>query len=170
MLTGLIDSKGSHYTKNPVDNTPLYFGLGSSMHLSVSYTVNGETTHGTDGWFKIGGKPYKLSIVTSDEKVLKKSTETLLTPVAPGEVTVTVSLAGQTVKIPVLVVPLDIGAGESVDSVIRKIGMPDDDQYDSGAYHWKFNRYPGAVVVVDGKKVLNVSSTSPEYPSPKMRR
>ena len=118
---------------------------------------------------------------------------TTLYPKRPGYAVVTVSLAAKSIKIPIWVVPLTVAFNESSDAVIQRLGMPDDtlsafalwpntesvhnlvyydnaDHSDNSATHWKYDRFPGAVLAVRLGKVVNVSTTSPEYPWPKVQR
>lgn len=171
---------------------PKYHGGGSEIHVFVTYTVRGEVAYGTEDYFRVGGRAHKLSITSSDERVLKNDlSQGFLRPVEPGEVKVTVSLAGVSTSFPVTVVPLDISRDDSAESVITKYGLPDDEEmaiavwpnsttlhnlryYDdlrgnsrTSATHWKFNRFPGAVIATDRRKVIDVSSVSPNYRWPK---
>jgi hypothetical protein len=190
MLTG--DMYGDKYwcSTGSADG-PCYYAGQSSLYISASYAEDGVEDLGTKDWYKVNGKAHKLTVSVSNEKVIKsKFVPTILEPVGPGEATVTVTLAGTAVSFRVTVVPLDVALGEPEENLIKRKGLadveigvhvswPDSktvhgylyydnlkvDNCNSGT-HWKYDRYPGAVIVVKEGSVCGVSTTSPREVGP----
>lgn len=192
MLTGGYDEDGTYFRSPPGEELPWYIGGGSSLQLSVYYDIGGKTVYPTDGWLKVNGKAEKVSVTSSERKVLEDQHSLgIFTPKSPGKCPLTVSVADESVKLPILVVPLDIAGNEATGAVIERLGIPDDEldvfvlRPDSKTVHgihyydnlkqtsrkmdnrWKFNSFPGAGVVVESKKVSMVSSTETNFDWPK---
>jgi hypothetical protein len=192
MITGLYDNDEKYQYSITDDGIPSYSSGGSQLQLSISYHVGGKILYPTDGWLNVNGIAEKVTFNLSDSKVLKdRTSEGIFSPKMPGECVITVSVADTYVKLHIIVVPLDIGGNEPINRVISRYGLPDDDLFvvanwpksktvheiyyyqslkvesRSIGRHWKYDRFPGAVVVVSGKKVHTVSSTTLDYIWPK---
>jgi hypothetical protein len=112
--------------------------LGYSSFFFVTYQEAGGTGYKkpTEGYFRVNGKAEKLTVRSSNEKVVSVRSYgddygLTMDAVGPGTANITVSLAGRSVNIPMKVVEIPIkGGGLSKDAhtkneVIKILGLPD---------------------------------------------
>ena len=188
--------------------------LGYEGFFFVTYQTSGGSVQNkpVEGYFRVNGKAEKLTVRSSDKKVLAgnrfrpweekpEGKEQLsrdlrysddyglnLVAVGPGVASITVTMAGQSVSIPMRVVQLPISglklgrAAHTKDEVIEILGLPDErverylawpdsatvdgifysaadhPRYGVSIEHWKYDKYPGAVVAFRGDKIHDVRS------------
>jgi len=163
--------------------TEPYYGF-----ISASYRDSGGVQDSIAGFFRVSGKPEKLDIRTTDERILtiveSPSVGQGFSFLNEGEVIVEIRLASVVAKIPIRVVRLPFSEGDSTDQIVELIGlpdgvkqvtvswpktkqvdeityMPDAAQRVAHAQHWRWKSHPGLVVaIVDGK--IRTIRTSPE--------
>jgi hypothetical protein len=165
----------------------LYTGF---LRFSAYDRASGEEVLPVEGFLKVGGKPKKIHVTSSDEKVLSLEPNpqvgTFYTFNAPGQVHLAIAVGEQEVaRLDVEVVKLSIAEDASSDSVVEKLGLPDhrkavfvswpktedvDDVYYEAqagqsvrADHWRWDDHPGLVVAIQGGKVGTIR-TSPQRP------
>lgn len=195
--------------------------LGYARFFFVSYQASGGTVQKkpVEGYFRVNGKAEKLTVRSSNRKILGATRDfrpgkrqmsrdliytddagLSLTAVGPGVASVTVTLAGQSVSIPMKVVQLPINGGgfrdaaradeaaHTKEEVIKILGLPDqriedylswpdsasvdgiyysasDPRYGVHIEHWKYNKYPGAVIAFNMSKV-NAVRTVQRFEAP----
>jgi hypothetical protein len=150
----------------------------------------GEFTEPAAGFFRVDGKPQRVGFHSEDEKVVHVYEDGSAGFPGGGKTNVVVSLAGESVKVPVTVVQLPVNSGRYLtgspaEDVIRLMGLPDekqkhyvswpDSEIIDGIYygssdprwgiateHWKYRKYPGAVIAIVANRVYAVGTYAPE--------
>ncbi len=128
-------------------NPPKTKGAGYRSSLFVTYRESGGAGHKKPvaGYFRVNGKPEKLTVRSSNEKVISVLAYEELSglrfcAVGRGSANITVSLAGQSVSIPMKVVAIPVKGPQSggfaamkrgkvahtKEDVIRILGLPDE--------------------------------------------
>lgn len=167
----------------------LYMGAkgpfsASRAFLSCQYREgDADGQYDTEGFFNVSGKPEKIDFSSDDPAVLRCHSSFVI-PVEAGTANAVVSLAGRSVRIPFRVVRLPVSIGDSPETVINTVGLPDfkrrisvrwpeSEQVDNVLYspsvddgfatgeHWEYKRFPGAVLVIRDQKLANISTTEP---------
>jgi len=143
------------------------------------FGAGGEILRDTEGYFDIGGRAQKIIVAAKNDGILEcEPDRTWLYPREPGESDVVVRVADAEIVVPITVVKLPLKIGDSSKEVIEKLGVPDFKRHAGAAFpdskrihnihyrwngesadHWGYKQFPGAVIVVRGGKVVNVSST-----------
>lgn len=134
--------------------------------------ANGGKDYGTGDYFRVGDKAEKLKFSVIGRSVTYKQDNIPMYSISgPGEFKLQISLAGQTLELPIEVVELPFRKGDSVDAVIESLGLPDEEKtytaswpcaetangfrYEPSAsqgtilvVHWAYDKYPALVLEI----------------------
>ena len=164
----------------------------SRIQFSTTYRTGSETTFDTNGFFNVSGEAQEIESRSADPAIASGE-GCFYGPQSLGKTDIVFTLAGQSLRIPVIVAEVPVKIGMSAKEVIQEIGLPDDKLTvmpvwpetkcvhnvwyhtriggpDDSGEHWKYERYPGAVLVIRRQKLFCVSSTNADYAWPKELR
>ncbi len=159
-------------------------GLGP--FFNVGYMRSGVIAEPAAGFVPVDGKPEKVIFSSSNPSIVTVNESGNASFKAGGNVTVTVKVASERIRIPIKVVEVPVYAGRysdqatSAEEVIKLLGMPDekeehyvswpDTELIDGIFysadpgritvteHWKYKKYPGAVIAIVYGKVSAVGT------------
>jgi len=149
----------------------------------VGYRKPGELfADPSAGFIPVNGEAQKIKVVSSDSKLVYIHEDGSAHFRGPGQVAVTLRVAGESISVPITIVEFPITAGmdgeglstkaSSAEDVVKRLGLPDDKTKHriseatvidcifyrpNGTYpdanwpeHWKYKKYPGAVIAIVG--------------------
>jgi len=160
------------------NNPPIY--VGGSFASYFEYNVDDESPVDLR-FFKISGKPEMITFASDRPDVLKVSESGGIVALSPGKVIITVTLAGVITRIPILIEALPVDLPTTTDELVRVLGLPDKQKdvlfvwpdtgfvdgifynttpaHDAIASHWRYNRYPDVVFVIQDSKLMDVTNS-----------
>jgi len=154
--------------------------------LRVDYEKFGEEPTDPIGrYLEIAGRPEKVSIVV-DEKLVRTKIGDLdlegnfLYILGGGETAIRLTIAGHSFNLPLLIEAIPVAEGDPKESVIEKLGFPEEQteiprlktvgewvdgirypkESRDSAIHWRYNKYPGAVIVIANGSVSRLLTFS----------
>jgi hypothetical protein len=155
--TTLYLASGKHYLA-PTYQLPYY-------SIAISYKCGDEWKDDIAGYVPVNGKPEKVELSIADPQVCEveySQAGSRLVPKQTGKTVIRATLVGRTLEIPIEVIVLPVKYQAKADEVLKSIGFPDSRQVINNHYteHWKYRRWPGAILVVFSDMTLYTIETS----------
>ncbi|MCE5276434.1 MAG: hypothetical protein ABFD92_19075 [Planctomycetaceae bacterium] len=144
----------------------------SALWIAVLHIKDGSLVHDTHNFYEVDGKACELTVAVEGSSIsFDRDSRYNIHAIKMGQSTVIYSIAGSTLRLPVLVAELPVRLEMSTKEVIEKLGLPDIKKdvsppvirgYKLKDYEaWQYRQYPGAVIEIVDDKVRSVTNTSP---------